>query len=510
MQQARAACQPSPAQPLATLPCLMHPPLSRPPPPPPPPSLIVETIPRHRAFSRSDPKYLQLRRDVASYMDEAERVKAGLALQARLERLGPVGGPEHDYTVFLPTKVAGTTPLSAGNLPQIHWDASAGGAAPPPAGAALGVPQPQGFDLLAGLGLGSSGSVAPQLAAPPPQPAFPDIPELSPGIRLPPASQATLAKHALLPTASLGGHAAQAQQQRAAAATQQPRPLYPELAALEPPPPPPQQQQQAVEAALASLDVNGRPQADGLQPPLPGQQQMAAPYPTPSPYGELQLGPQEVGVTSAPYPPQPLPPHAACCAPGAGQVVPPSSSSSGVAEVKKLQRVRDVHVSVALMDEFMRCGPRVGQGPGGHGSGGVPPGPGAVTGLAAAPACTLLRTPGPDPPTHPTPHCRYAVSNTRRGIETCGILAGSLSADDAVFTITTLIVPKQEGTSDTVGGLHRGVHGGWGGVLRTGARGSRVDVGRCGRARCPPVSSPSPCTPHPCAPPPHPLCRWRC
>lgn len=47
--------------------------------------------------------------------------------------------------------------------------------------------------------------------------------------------------------------------------------------------------------------------------------------------------------------------------------------------------------------------------------------------------------------------CRYAVSNTRRGIESCGILAGTLSADDAVFNITTLIVPKQTGTTDTVG-----------------------------------------------------------
>ncbi len=63
----------------------------------------------------------------------------------------------------------------------------------------------------------------------------------------------------------------------------------------------------------------------------------------------------------------------------------------------------------------------------------------------------LLRLPADIPPTYPPPTCRsYAVSNTRRGIETCGILAGELSADDAVFTITTLIVPKQEGTTDTV------------------------------------------------------------
>lgn len=37
-----------------------------------------------------------------------------------------------------------------------------------------------------------------------------------------------------------------------------------------------------------------------------------------------------------------------------------------------------------------------------------------------------------------------------RGIESCGILAGVLSASDSVLTVTTLIVPKQHGTTDTV------------------------------------------------------------
>ena len=44
----------------------------------------------------------------------------------------------------------------------------------------------------------------------------------------------------------------------------------------------------------------------------------------------------------------------------------------------------------------------------------------------------------------------HARSNTGRGIESCGILAGQLSANDSLFTITTLIIPKQQGTSDTV------------------------------------------------------------
>lgn len=46
-----------------------------------------------------------------------------------------------------------------------------------------------------------------------------------------------------------------------------------------------------------------------------------------------------------------------------------------------------------------------------------------------------------------------AAANTRRGIETCAILAGRLVADDSLFAVTTLIVPKQEGTSDTVSAL---------------------------------------------------------
>jgi STAM-binding protein len=40
-----------------------------------------------------------------------------------------------------------------------------------------------------------------------------------------------------------------------------------------------------------------------------------------------------------------------------------------------------------------------------------------------------------------------ASPNTKRGVETCGVLAGRLSKD--AFTLTHLIVPKQEGTTDT-------------------------------------------------------------
>lgn len=302
------------------------------------------------------PPYTRVQEVVERYMPEAERLKPSVKLRMALEALGG-----DDLEAFQPTKLAGTVPLSAGNLPQIHWEVAAAPAAPPaPAGTALGVPQPEGFDLLAGLGMGASAAAVPAAAAsssiaallaPPP---FPELPELSTSLRLPAASQATLAKHALLPSTSFPSSAAPVVQQRPAPVVQQQRPLYPELAELEPPPPPPP----PVEAALAELDVSGRPQAEGLQPPLAMQQQQqpAPPYPPPSPYAELGLGPQEVGVTSAPRPTQPLPPDATCCAPGAVVPAPPPPASSGVAEVKRLQTIRDVHISVALMDEFMRWG----------------------------------------------------------------------------------------------------------------------------------------------------------
>ncbi|WIA13630.1 hypothetical protein OEZ85_007194 [Tetradesmus obliquus] len=75
-----------------------------------------------------------------------------------------------------------------------------------------------------------------------------------------------------------------------------------------------------------------------------------------------------------------------------------AAAAAGPKSLSKRLDLRDVHISVALMNDFLH----------------------------------------------------YAANNTRRGIESCGILAGRLSASDSRFTITTLIVPKQTGTSDTV------------------------------------------------------------
>ncbi|XP_020966138.1 AMSH-like ubiquitin thioesterase 3 [Arachis ipaensis] len=43
---------------------------------------------------------------------------------------------------------------------------------------------------------------------------------------------------------------------------------------------------------------------------------------------------------------------------------------------------------------------------------------------------------------------RLASENTQKNLEICGVLAGSLK--NRVFHITTLIIPKQESTSDSV------------------------------------------------------------
>lgn len=366
---------------------------------------MIETLPRHRLFNAADPKYKQLKavssrgcRQGASgmrqarcpktphvafctfpacllhlfpspkprvtrcasqgpgpppaplqdlvqrHLPELERLKAGLELRALVDSLDWEGP-------FAPRKAAGAVPLSAGNVPEIHWEDSLAPPPPPAAGAALGVPQPEGFDLLSGLGARQQG--APPAAQQPWQqqgpgvgalaPAALALPDLTSSMRLPTASQATLAKHALLPSLSFGSPPAE----RPPPAPPQLRPLYPELAELELPPP--QQQQAPVEAALGSLALSSS-----------AAQQQQQPILQPSPYAELQLGPQEVGVTGAPRPTQPLPPDATCCAPGPPppppqeQAVVAAPPRNGVAEVKRLQQIRDVHVSVALMDEFMR------------------------------------------------------------------------------------------------------------------------------------------------------------
>ena len=46
--------------------------------------------------------------------------------------------------------------------------------------------------------------------------------------------------------------------------------------------------------------------------------------------------------------------------------------------------------------------------------------------------------------------CRCLQYNTKRGIETCGILAGELDGSDDTFTVTNLVIPHQKGEPNNV------------------------------------------------------------
>lgn len=77
---------------------------------------------------------------------------------------------------------------------------------------------------------------------------------------------------------------------------------------------------------------------------------------------------------------------------------------------------------------------------------------------------------------------RYAASNTRRGVESCGILAGALDEAEGAFRISTLIIPKQEGTSDTV--QARAAQGSVGVLSLSVSWGGGLMTTWCTRIRC--------------------------
>jgi STAM-binding protein len=302
--------------------------------------LVLETIPDHQDYRKANPDraYEVLRQHCKSQVvPEMERLRPSLETKRIAEE------------PFTPTKSPGTVQHSAGRVPGLHWDGTAGTA-------------------------GTATTAAVSAPVPSAQPALFDV---SMGIKLPPASQAALSKHSLSPAYVLSPPLNSAPSEAQQPVPQQHASMFPELESLDVPSVPPQPSAPPLDADFAALGIT----------------ELA----TPSPYAQVQLGPQELGVQSASYPELPPSPNASCCASDAVATVP----QGGVSEVKRRQKMRDVHVSAALMDEFLR----------------------------------------------------YAISNTRRGIESCGILAGTLSANDATFTITALIVPKQHGTSDTVQAL---------------------------------------------------------
>lgn len=337
-------------------------------------SLVLETIPRHGDYRKNDVEYLRLRAISTTLMEELEQLKLEIRL---LNRENP----------YLPTNAPGAVKfgpaidsLSSFDQQQQHTDIGNDGSHDT-ASALDGLGSPEWAAMMASQSSKPSTLSTRPAGALSPTSKLLEMPDVTPTLALPPASSDMLSKHALggtLPLTS-AGRPKLSYDDTIEAAARPPAPSYSEL--------------------LASLDIN-----------------------KPSPYsGQLQLGPQELNVHTAPYPIGPLPPGATCCPPppppppplnntssststastGTAVAVAPKPMTGGVAEVRKRQRIRDVHLSASLMKEFLR----------------------------------------------------YADANTRRGIETCGILAGALSPDDARFTITCLIVPKQEGTTDTVQAL---------------------------------------------------------
>lgn len=321
-------------------------------------SLVVETIPSHAGFDKADARYGALRRLCLSVaMPELERLKVGLHLKDRTEQLAGDSEP-----LFSVRKEPGTVRMAWGNPDEVRW--GEGLLAPAPEESAFGLPP---------------SSLVP-------------LPDLSGLVSVKEASQAALERHAILPADAYStGEPAPPRSSSpgrrrpsTGLATPSRSGQYPDLIAFEELPPPP-------------MPLPRPPQQGAGSPPPP------PPPPPPDPLGDrsLRLGPQEVEVFTRPPPATPLRPEDTCCLPPpvpASSTVQAPQQGSGVAEIKRRQSLRDVHVSVRLMDEFLR----------------------------------------------------YAAHNTRRGVETCGILAGRLTADDSTFTITTLIIPKQEGTSDTV------------------------------------------------------------
>ena len=364
-------------------------------------SLVLETIPRHSDFKSAgglDIRYHHLRAAAIAILEELEQLKLKLKLLDRSKL---------EEAPYLPTSAPGAVRFGAASAGDTDTDAAALELLGTPQWAAALLSQPPSHPP----------PQPPQLQQPQqPHMTRIEMPDVTPTITLPAASNQMLSKHAVLGITGLNTTSSYT----SSGAINNKRPP-----SVPPTSSPPTSYSQLLVSLQNNNNNNNSANAYGMNtsvsaaaPPLP-----PPPPPPPSPYdGHVALGPQEVQVTTAPYPTGPPPPDATCCQPSttttssAGTTVaippppPPSTTAitsstggggGGVAEVRKRQRIRDVHLSFSLMQEFLR----------------------------------------------------YALSNTRRGIETCGILAGSLSPDDARFTITALIIPKQEGTTDTVQAL---------------------------------------------------------
>lgn len=405
-------------------------------------SLVIETIPSHRDFKTKATAYAALKRElVERYLPELERLKTSLQLKDRAE-------PPVAVTRNRPTDAV---LLTTSDLPQLDWAsagtpsaaavaaaAAAAAAAPGMYGAAPGSAPAHGAvasysvdDLLdvingprsmppqAGQSYGqsqsswstqqpqyqasyssgsSSGPVDPYaLAASHAQGSSMDVGVLQPKYSATYTSSSSMGRHALFgATAPAGGGGGGS----GGAAGRYATPRYPQF---ETGPVVQQQQGVGVDVPMQQLSLDPHRQGGEQQGvmlvhpsagPSLGPQEMAVIVQSPNTHGLPDTcAPGHHGSPSAPPPPPP---------PTSSPPVASGGGGGGPRELTKRAQLRDVHVSVALMEEFLH----------------------------------------------------YARANTGKGIESCGILAGKLLADDSIFAITTLIIPKQQGTTDTVQALN--------------------------------------------------------
>lgn len=325
-------------------------------------SLLIETIPSHKDFAKGDPKYAQLKKVLTDKIfPELDSVKLSLKTRDAPE---PVA-----RSLNRPSDVVR---LTTSNLPQMDW--------------MTGRPRPE-MDVESLLDMmppsqsrNSSAVVVPSMRQKPDSLAVSTLPAYQPKYTLSTLGQNN---HALFYSS---GAPALSVRNNAITPSASTGPRYPSLDNLTstsavqlPPPPPP------FPADLASLTDAQRMMAQMQVSPSAGPPLAPQPYEVLSMSADHHMG--VPGSCSDPHPaaPGPAPPEIPV-------------SSTGPKELAKRAQLRDVHVSVALIEEFLR----------------------------------------------------FAAANTARGIETCGILAAQLSANDSVFTISTLIIPKQKGTTDTV------------------------------------------------------------
>ncbi|KAK9868937.1 hypothetical protein WJX84_002248 [Apatococcus fuscideae] len=353
-------------------------------------SLYVETLPNHRDYNANSAKAQKLGKAVKEqHFQELEKLKRSMNER---EAAG-----ENAWESRASARPSDTHLLTSSALPQVDWGqlGQTHNAQPAYQGRDMHAPVQQfaqpahpqatisapaySADLGAQLDL-LSGGLWDSATAPPGQPGV---------------SQEAMERHALLPMPSPSSRFSRRDSQGGAAMG----PMYPALDSK----------------PLAPIQYGSSPHGSSSSASLiDADSQPRQPLQQPSPSLELQLGPQQMQVQHMRPPDHPPPPGDSCaCQPqpnGATPAVRPAAppppaleppvsqrdSPGGVA--KKPNEMRDVHISLALMEEFLK----------------------------------------------------YAVRNTSRGVETCGVLAGQLDEKSGLFKICTLILPKQTGTSDTV------------------------------------------------------------